>query len=689
VNTYEQEKNPMWRVAIVTAISVALCTSAARGQTAVADLARPPAEAKHFMISSTGGKHGDSWIWRSPDGTLMGRESMNLRGQVFEVDATGKAGADGMPASIVIRGFTPQGDAGETFNAANGRANWKSPIDGGSVDYLMPAFYFSFGGPAAVNSWFIERLIASPDKSLPLLPGGRATAEKLTTIEVGEGTAKKTVTAWGVSGLSNSPIPYWTDADGMFFGVALGLSWLPDGYEGERARLEKAQGDALAARMPALARSLAKMSATPVAFTNIRLFDADSLRFLTGQTVVVDKGTIVRVGPAAQVKAPAGAQIIEGRGMTLVPGMWDCHMHVGDDYTGLQELSLGVTSVRDPGNDDIRTMDRRGRAAKGDLLFPNIYPSSLIDGKGPYTAQVANVATSQAEAIALVDRAKDNSFTGVKFYGTFNPDWLKASIVEAHKLGLHVHGHIPAGIRPMDAINAGYDEITHINWIIMQAMPDEVIKVSNGIMRFEGPGRYAMDVDLNVEPMETIVATMAAKKIYSDPTMVAFEGIYVPENGDLSPSYAPFVGTLPPATERGFRAGGFAVPKGVTRADYRKSWAKLIQLLGKMRKAGVPIVAGTDGAGIEIVHELEIYQQAGFSPAEALAAATIVPARLVGQDARTGSIKPGKTADLVLVEGDPSKHIGDLRQTRLVMLGGRLIDGDALRSAAGFNGRPK
>ena len=98
----------------------------------------------------------------------------------------------------------------------------------------------------------------------------------------------------------------------------------------------------------------------------------------------------------------------------------------------------------------------------------------------------------------------------------------------------------------MDAINAGYDEITHINWVIMQAMPDDVIKIDNGIMRSEGPGRYSRNVDLDAEPMKTIVATMAAKKIYSDPTMVAFEGLYVAENGDLSPAYAPFVGTLPP-----------------------------------------------------------------------------------------------------------------------------------------------
>jgi imidazolonepropionase-like amidohydrolase len=302
---------------------------------------------------------------------------------------------------------------------------------------------------------------------------------------------------------------------------------------------------------------------------------------------------------------------------------------------------------------------------------------------------VANVATTQAEAIALVDRAHTNGFTGVKFYGTFDPAWLPAAIVEAHKQGLHVHGHIPHGIRPSVAIADGYDEITHINWIVMEGVPESVLATDNGIGRFEAPGRYAKDMDLDAPAMKGIVATMAAKHIYSDPTMVTFEGLYVPDNGDLSPAYAPFAGTMPPTTERGFRSGGFAVPKDLTRADYRASWAKMVVLLGKMHKAGVPIVAGTDGSGIEIVRELEIYQQAGFTPAEALAAATIVPARLVGQDKHTGSIKVGKTADLVLVEGDPAARIGDLRQTRLVMLDGKLLNADALRTAAGYSGRPK
>jgi imidazolonepropionase-like amidohydrolase len=673
---------------VVLPTITAIASSVVLAQVPASDLAKPPANARHFVIQSTGGKHGDSWSWVTADGTRMGRESMNLRGQVFELDSSGKAGPDAMPSTIAIRGVTPTGDAGETFAINAGMARWKSPIDAGDASYSAAAFYVSQAGPIDTNAWLVETLLARPDKRMNLLPGGSARAVKLADLDVGSGAAKQTITLWAISGISTSPLPVWTDANNKFFGVAFGLAWLPEAYAGEQARMQDAQANALAAQAPALLKSLVTVPAGPVVFSGVRLFDAEGVRFLANQTVVVDKGVITASGAAGSVTVPAGAQLIDGRGKTLVPGLWDCHMHVGDDYTGLQELSMGVTSIRDPGNDDVRTIDRRTRAAAGSLLMPHVYPSSLIDGKGTYTAQVANVATSEAEAVALVAKAKANGFTGVKFYGTLNPAWLPRSIAEAHKLGLHVHGHIPAGIRPLDAINAGYDEVTHINWVMMQAMPDSVIRESNGILRFEGPGRYARDVNLEGVAMKTMIGTMASKHIYSDPTMVAFESLYVPENGDLSPSYAPFVGTLPPTTERGFRSGGFAVPKDLTRADYRASWAKMVDLLGRMHKAGVPIVAGTDGAGIELVHELEIYVQAGFTPAEALAAATIVPARLVGQDRKAGSIKVGKAADLVLVDGDPSTKIGDLRQTRLVMLDGKLLDADALRGAAGFSGRP-
>jgi imidazolonepropionase-like amidohydrolase len=675
--------------ATMIALSSLVLLSTGLAQVPKEQLARPPATATHYVIQSTGSRHGDSYRWTTADGTHMARESLLLRGQVFEQDSATRDGKDGMPSSIVIRGYTPTGDAGETFDIAAGKASWKSPIDAGSAAYAAPAFYASQGGPIDNTAWFLERLLAAPGHKLKLLPGGEARAEKLTTLTVGKGAEAKEVTAWAVYGVGTQPIPIWADAKNKFFGFVFFLSWLPEQYANEHVRLNEAQSNAMAAQAPKIYQSQVKVPTTPVAFTHVQLFDSEAMQFLPDQTVIVDKGRIRAVGAAASVAVPAGAQVIDGKGKTLLPGLWDCHMHVAGDYTGVQELSMGVTSVRDPGNDDSLTLDRRARVAKNELLMPHVYPSSLIDGKGPNTAQVANVATSQAEAIALVDKAKENGFTGVKFYGTLNPAWLPAAAAEAHKLGLHVHGHIPQGIRPLEAIKDGYDEVTHINWIIMQAMPDSVIKVDNGIMRFEGPGRYAKDVNLDGPEMQEIIKTMAAKGIYSDPTMVAFESLYYPENGDLAPMYAPFVGTLPPTTERGFRTGGFAVPKDLTRADYRKSWAKMVELLGRMHKAGVPIVAGTDGAGIELVREIEIYTEAGMTHGEAIAAATIVPAKLVGKDQETGSIKVGKAADLFLVEGDPAKKIADLRQTRVVMLDGKLLDADALRTAAGFSGRPR
>ena len=530
--------------------------------------------------------------------------------------------------------------------------------------------------------------LAAPDHSLALLPGGRAHAERLTQLQVGEGPASKTIVLWAVTGLSTSPLPVWTTPDGKFFGLAYGLAILPVGYEAALKPMLAATDQALAARSPALVKALLKTPTGPVAFAHVRAF-LDGARFAEDQTVVVDKGVIVAVGPAGSTRVPAGAQVIDGAGKTLVPGLWDSHQHFGDDSAGPFLLSLGVTSVRDPGNLNELTLSRAARRARGELLSPKVYPSSLIDGKGPNTAQVGTSVASLDEALDAVRKAKADSFNAIKLYGTFNPAWVQPTAAEAHRLGLHVHGHVPAGMRPSQAIAAGYDEITHIYFVMMEAMPDSVVAVSNGMARFEGTGRYAKDVDLGAEPMKSLIATMAARHITSDPTLVVAESLFVPDNGDLSPAYAPYVGTLPPATERGFLQGGFAVPKDLTRADYRKSFKKLSDLVAAMHKAGVPIVAGTDGTGMELVRELELYVDAGFTPSEALASATIAPSRLLGVDKTTGSILVGKNADLVLVEGNPSKRIGDLRNTRVVMMAGQLMDADALRTAAGFSGRPK
>lgn len=668
--------------AFIIAVPIVTATPVQAG-----DLLAPPPDAQQFTIMSTAGVHGHSARWTGPDGTRFGRESLLLRGQVFETDSSARLGRDGTLETLAVRGFTPSGDAAETFNIKDGTAVWKSPVDSGSAKYSQAAMYNSFGGPIDLTADAIEALLATPGRSMAMLPGGKLTAEPLATLTVGDGASRVIIHAYSVTGFSYAPVPVWVDDNGKFFAFDGGLTWIRRGYEAYQPQINKAQDEALAKRSPVLLKKLLQTPAGPVAFTHVRSF-VDGTRFVEDQTVVVNGRLITQVGSSATATVPPNAQIVDGTGKTLVPGLWDSHQHVGDDSSGPMLLSLGITSVRDPGNNNGRTLARAHRRAAGELLMPTVYPSVLIDGKGPNTAQLGSVATSQEEAIAIVRKAKAEGFVAIKFYGTFNPAWVAATAAEAHRLGLHVHGHLPAGMRTIDAINDGYDEITHINFVIMQAMPDDVVAKSNGIARLEGPGRYSKDVDLNAEPMKSLIALMAQRKIVSDPTLVVLEALLVPENGDVSAAYKPYLGTLPPAVERAFRQGGLVVPSDLTRADYRASFAKLCALVQSMHKAGVPIVAGTDGSGLELVRELELYVDAGFTPAEALASATIVTAHLVGADNKTGSIAVGKDADLVLVEGDPSKHIGDLRNTRVVMMGGKMMDADALRTTSGFAGRP-
>ena len=222
-------------------LAAVLLSTSGLSQVPKDQLDKPPANARHFTIQSTGGKHGDEWVWQLPDGTRKARFSMNLRGQVWEEDYTGKPGADGFPASVTIRGVSPQGDVNETFNLTGGVANWQSPIDKGSSNSVRGRFYTTIGGPMDTNAWFIERLLASPGKKMALLPGGEARAEKLTTMIVGKGKAAKPITLWQVVGVSNTPVPIWTDAKGKFFAVANGMAWLPDGFTGEQKRMEKVQ----------------------------------------------------------------------------------------------------------------------------------------------------------------------------------------------------------------------------------------------------------------------------------------------------------------------------------------------------------------------------------------------------------------------------------------------------------------
>jgi len=675
---------------IFVAALLATCACAAFAEPVPKEqLLVPPSDATHYVVVSTAGKHGDEYVWTMPDGKLAFRESILLRGLIFETDETMRIGPEGMPIEVVIRGVTPQGDAAETFSITDGKATWTSQADTGSVAYSAPAFYLPQGGPFVGTIPATDRLVAAGQAGLALLPSGHATFDKATSLQIDGPGGRKTVDLVLVKGIAQSPIPTWVE-NGEFFASVGSLALMPAGYEDNLAKMQAAQDAALAALAPAIAKQFLTADAKrPVLFSNVKMYDADAERFLEGRYVLADGGKIVSVGAAAPAKLPAGTRTIDGTGKTLVPGLWDSHMHVPDDFTPVSELALGVTSCRNPGGPIELEVSQRERRAASTLLAPECWDSVIIDQKGPLVAQGSEAVASLEDTLAAVRKVKANGLSSVKFYTSMKPEWIAPGAKLAHELGLKVHGHIPAGMRTLDAINAGYDEITHIYFATMQAMPQEVVDKANTTMRMLGPGKYFRDVDLDAEPMKTVIATMAQKKIALDPTLVVVEGVLLANAGTVAPAYAPYVGTLPAATERGFKSGHIPYLEGMTRADAQASVDHMGEYVAKLKRAGVPIVAGTDGYGMELVRELELYVKGGLTPAEALATATIIPARNVGADKRTGSIVAGKEADLLLVDGDPEKTIGDLRHVDQVMSDGVLMDGDALRAAAGFNGKPR
>jgi imidazolonepropionase-like amidohydrolase len=651
----------------------------------------PPAGARHYTISSVAGKHGDIWSWPTSDGSTAYRMSMSLRGWVTETDEVVTLGPDKRPTKLVVRGFTDSGDATEAFDVdAAGVAHWKTAVDEGSAPFAGKR-YNSYGGPWLASEADIEALVAAGAKGIDLLPRGHATLTIGKPVQIAGPNGPKTVKLAFIEGYGFSPSPVWLDEQNRYFGNAGVISLLPAGYEAVGTKLKDIQDEATAAMVRDVAhRFLSPANRTPTLIDHVLLFDSVAGKYVPDQAVLIADGKVSAVGAGGSIKAPAGATVIDGRGKTLTPGLWDAHRHVGgDDWNLLQNVATGMTNYRSPGSmiDEAHSIAKR-RAA-GDLLAPDGKVSIIIDRKDPLAAQGALTVTSAEEAVAAVRKIKAAGMWGVKFYTSMNPAWIPPAAAEAHKLGLHVHGHIPAGMRPLEAVRAGYDEITHINFIMMQAMPQDVVDKANTAARLEGPAKYGKDVDLDSPEMKAFYGELAKRGTIIDPTLTVWEPLMTSDGSAVSPEYSPFIDIAPPAVARSWKIAGYPLFDGLTREDFRKSFGKMVGVVGRLHKAGVPIVAGTDGWGLELVRELELYQEAGLSNAEALQTATIIPAKMVGMDDRAGSIGVGKTADIILVEGDVSKDLGALRRVQTVFLDGYRLDGAALRKASGLGGMPK
>lgn len=654
------------------------------------DLMVAPADARHYTISSSGGKHGDIWQWTLADGRIAYRMSMNLRGWITETDQTITLGANGVPSKIDIRGFTDTGDATESYWVDDkGVAHWKTSVDEGSAP-LGSKRYATYGGPWLAGEQDFAALIAAGDKGIELLPSGRGSISLHETTQIEGPSGPKTVRLAFTRGFGFAPSPIWLDENNKFFGFAGGMGLLPAGYEASREKLREIQDKATATMIKEVSqRFLAAANKTPTLVDNVQIFDSLEGKYLAGRAVLIADGKVAQMGAAGSIKAPAGATVIDGRGKTLLPGLWDAHRHTGGyDWNLIQNLATGMTNYRSPGSEIDESLDIMKRRAAGELLAPEGKVSVIIDRKDPLAAQGALTVSSLEETLAAVRKVKDAGLWGVKFYTSMTPEWIAPAAAEAHRLGLHVHGHIPAGMRPIEAVRAGYDEITHINFIMMEAMPKDVVDKANTAARLEGPAKYGKDVDLDSAEMKGFYAELGKRKTYIDPTLTVWEPLLTSDGSALPPEYSPFAKVAPPGVVRGWKIAGYPLFDGLTRADFRKSFDKMVGLVARLNKAGAPIVAGTDGYGLELVRELELYEQIGMTNAEAVQSATIVPARLTGMDKEFGSVTVGKVANLILVDGDVSKKIANLHRVETVFLDGYRLKADDLRSASGLSGMP-
>jgi hypothetical protein len=443
------------RRAGLAALLVVCGTVAAAAPTPKEQLLVAPPNADHFVVVSEAGKHGDEWRWTLPDGRVAYRESILLRGIVYEQDQVIKFDDERKPISVTVRGVTLTGDSAETFSIDQGMGRWKTPVDEGEAP-AGQGMYLPYGGTFLAIDAVLKPLLDAGEKGLLLLPSGRGYLEpSARTLSASGPGGAKTIRLYFLKGTNQTPIPLWLDDKGKLFGFHSYLEVLPAGFENNAKAMIAAQEAAIAELAPAAAKRLLTVEARkPILFRNVKIYDADNQRFLEGQNVVVADGKIQMVGTMLP-KLAAGSRVIDGEGKTLLPGLWDSHMHVSDDFAAIAEVALGVTSIRNPGGTIELAQSQRKRRAEGTLVAPEAFTSVVIDQKGPLAAQGSIAVSSLEETLAVVRKIKEAGMTGVKFYTSMNPAWIPPAAKLAHELGLHVHGHIPAGMRTLDAVNAG------------------------------------------------------------------------------------------------------------------------------------------------------------------------------------------------------------------------------------------
>jgi hypothetical protein len=641
---------------------------------------QPVSSAKRTdKIFIQGNAAGTQTVEGQADGAIRAEYSFNDRGRGDHITATWKLDGAGVPIEYHGRGNDyMKAPIEEHFEIKNGRASWKNRSEQGEQAVTGEAFYLPMNPPPEFFSVLARALLKAPNHKLALLPAGEATIE-----QTNAGSTK--LTEYRITGLGFSPQSIWLDPNGTSASVSPWFSVVPDGAESSIPQLQEAQQKTDAAWSERIARALAHKPTGDLVIRNARLFDPRDLRVTPGMSVVVSGERIVRVAPEAEVKPPANAEIIDAHDGFLMPGLWDNHQHFSDN-DGALDLANGVTSARDMANDTDTFLQRVARFDNGTELGPRVLKAGIIDGTGEFAGPTKMRVDTADQAVQDVDWYADHGYAQIKIYSSIKPELVPIMADRAHARGLRVSGHVPAFMPARQFIEGGADEIQHLNFIVLNFLFPEVQETRNPD-RFIKVAERAREFSPEKPEVRDFINFLREHHTVLDPTINIFEALFCGDPSAVTPGLEEIVPRFPPQVRRAMRSGALQVPPD-KHAAYRDAFPAMLRLLKAIYDAGVTMIPGTDAlAGYTLHHELELYARAGIAPAEVLRMATWTPALVMGVDKDRGVIAPGKLADMILVDGDPTKNIQDINNITTVIKGGKVYDPVAIEKALGITPR--
>jgi hypothetical protein len=643
---------------------------------------------KYLIISDTGNKQiGQQIVERLDDGLTKVSFSYKDNGRGPDLEEQFRLGADGTMSEYSVKGNSTFGAVvDEQFSRSGNLAKWKSTSEQGEKTVSGPASYLPLNASFEVESIAIAALAKTPDAKLPLLPSGSLAQQVLDSVEVTSATGQKqTVRLLAQTGVGLSPSFYWAtsgEQPRLFAVIMPGFgNMLEEGWQPVAPVLAERQKTAEQKMLADAAAKLQHPLEGVTVIRNARIFDSEKATVGKPSDIYVLRGRITSIQPAGSPTRDAD-NVIDAAGRIVLPGLFDLHGHV-DRWSGALDMAAGVTSVRDMGNDNAQLQAMLDENAAGKLLAPQVVPAGFLEGESPFSSNGGFVIKDLKEAKEAIDWYAQRGYPQLKIYNSFPKAILKETVAYAHSRGMRVSGHIPAGLRAQEALDAGYDEIQHINQVLLNFLVKPDTETRN-LNRFVLPAEKVADLDFNSKPVKDFVALLAKKQISIDPTLAAFTFLKQ-RDGDVNEPYAAVESHVPPDVARGFKVGTMKIDGDAQLKRYEKSYAKMVQFVGIMYKAGVPIVAGTDDIpGFTLHSELALLVQAGLTPAQALQVATRNGARYTRTSNDRGSITAGKLADIVLVDGDPTKNIEDVRKVSAVITRGYVIYPQEIDAALGI-----